>query len=80
MLPFCLTQWEAQDDVKIEDEYEAEEGMEEEVVINIDVNEELEDDVEQMQGIDAVSLEYASAINSLHLFILTMQFFILMYI
>lgn len=51
-----MTQWEAQDDVKIEDEYEAEEGMEEEVVINIDETEELEDDVEQMQGIDAVSL------------------------
>lgn len=61
MLSFYLIQWEAQDDVKIEDEYEAEEGMEEEAVI-IDENEELEDDVEQMQGIDAVSLEHTPAI------------------
>lgn len=76
MLSFYLIQWEAQDDVKIEDEYEAEEGMEEEAVI-IDENEELEDDVEQMQGIDAVSLEHAPAINFLDLFILTIQFFIL---
>lgn len=48
--------------------------MEEEAVINIDENEELEDDVEQMQGIDAVSLEHAPSINFLYLFILTCSF------